>query len=112
MSDDLAAALDEAVRATGVDRYRWLCSDANAMPAPHSRDDWRRWVLDRRWAAQALPEAGRPPVARSLALARAMRACPFRSTDRSCGCSGGRCALRRGAPASHLDCFACLETYG
>jgi hypothetical protein len=46
---DIDATLDECVRHTGVERYRWLCSDANDLPAPNSRDDWRRWVIERRW---------------------------------------------------------------
>jgi hypothetical protein len=56
--------------------------------------------------------AARPSAAESLASSRAMNACPFRSRGPGCGCAGGRCALRRGAVVSHLDCFACIETYG
>ena len=55
--------------------------------------------------------AGRPAAAEALALARRMRACPYRSQDASCGCSGGRCGLRRGGPVSHIDCFDCLRRY-
>lgn len=53
----------------------------------------------------------RVDVALTLAHLRAMKACPFRSTGPGCGCSGGRCALRRGAVVSHADCFECLGRY-
>ncbi len=53
----------------------------------------------------------RPEVREALALARAMRACAFRSTGSGCGCAGGRCSLRRGSFVSHLDCFDCLRRY-
>jgi len=52
-----------------------------------------------------------PTPADVLPLVAAMKACPFRSSGPGCGCSGGRCALRRGAPVSHLDCFDCLQQY-
>jgi hypothetical protein len=53
---DFDAILEECIAHTRVERYRWLCSDANDLPAPNSRDDWRRWVIERRWDAQ--PGAG------------------------------------------------------
>lgn len=105
---EFSALLDEAVLATGVERYRYLCSGANTLPSPNSRDDWRRWILERRWEPGAVPESDRPTVARSLGLARAMGRCPFRSR---CSCSGGKCALKGGAVVSHRDCFACLERF-
>jgi hypothetical protein len=62
-----------------------------------------------RGPAQADPAA--PSVRESLELTRLMRACPYRSTDAGCGCSGGRCALRGASVVSHIDCFACLRRH-
>lgn len=42
MTDD--QALEEAIRRTGVQRYRHLCSDANTLPSPNAPADWRRFV--------------------------------------------------------------------
>ncbi len=53
MTPDLAEALDQAVAATRVSRYRWLCSEANTLPAPNSRDDWRAFILAGRWRPSA-----------------------------------------------------------
>ena len=50
-------------------------------------------------------------LAETIALVKAMKACPFRSTDPGCGCAGGRCSLRRGSVVSHPDCFDCLRRY-
>ncbi len=33
-------ALDEAIRRTGVERYRYLCSDANTLPPPNDPASW------------------------------------------------------------------------
>ena len=69
MTADFDALLDEAIRATGVERYRWLCSDANTLPPPNSRDDWRRFILARRWEAPAVaPTEGRYVPAGSIDL--------------------------------------------
>jgi hypothetical protein len=56
-------------------------------------------------------DADRPGVTESLSLVKAMRVCPFRSTNTDCGCSGGRCALRRVVVVTHHDCFDCLRRY-
>jgi hypothetical protein len=79
--------------AGGFDRARFL--------AAHPR-------LAARLAARG--DRGRPSARASIRLARAMTACPYRSTLH-CGCTGGRCALRGGARVSHRDCFPCLERY-
>lgn len=110
MTDDFASALAEAIHATGIDRYRWLTSDANPHPSPNSRDDWRRFILDRRWEAQAMPAEARPSVAESLAMTRKMGACPFRSKGVGCGCEA-RCALRGGKAVAAAECFDCLRRY-
>jgi hypothetical protein len=97
-----------------------------------------RWAPFCAWAAADPPDAtslrhicarsGRPPddappaagggataggrtAAEALALARAMKACQYRSTV-GCGCSGARCALRAGRTVAHPDCFECLGRYG
>lgn len=111
MSDDFESLLAEAIHATGVERYRHLCSEENRHPSPNSRDDWRRFILERRWERNTLPAEARPSVAESLALTRAMGACPYRATGPGCGCGGARCALRGGRTVSHVDCFDCLRRY-
>ena len=58
------------------------------------------------------PTTDRPTAAESLSLLAAAKACPFRSIDAACGCSGIRCALRHGAILSLQDCMACVTTYG
>lgn len=52
---EFSALLDEAVSATGIVRYRHLCSDANTLPRPNSRDDWRRFIAERRWVSSDHP---------------------------------------------------------
>lgn len=102
---DWIAALDRVVARTGHGRFRALCDAAHPDHAA-----WRARVVG---LAADPPGSGpaRRPVAESAELARAMRACPYRSTE-GCGCAGGRCALRGGAIVSHRDCFPCLERYG
>lgn len=77
-----------------------------------------RWIRERSAVGPMLPAAPptgvgltHPPVVETLSLVRRMRACPFRSTDPACGCTGGRCALRRGAAVSHFDCMDCQRRY-
>jgi hypothetical protein len=55
--------------------------------------------------------AERYPTALSVRLVRLMNACEFRSTDPTCGCTGGRCGLRAGVAVGHLDCFECIRRY-
>jgi len=58
MSDaEFTALVDEAVSATGVERYRWLCSDANTLAGDNSREAWRRWIVERRWVPSDTPIA-------------------------------------------------------
>lgn len=47
--NDFDAALAECLAETGVERYRHLASDANALPSPNSAEDYRRWILARGW---------------------------------------------------------------
>jgi hypothetical protein len=56
---DFDDALEEAIRSTGVERYRFLCSEANALPPPNDRESWRRFILEGRWR----PETSYPSVA-------------------------------------------------
>jgi hypothetical protein len=55
--------------------------------------------------------AERPDVAETLALLRALKACPFRAVDIGCGCSGARCGLRRGAIVNYQSCMSCVRVY-
>lgn len=58
-------------------------------------------------------ERERLGLAEAVGLGRRMTACPYRSIDPGCGCSGGNCGLRSARKSvTHLDCFACLRTYG
>jgi hypothetical protein len=47
--DEFEALLDEAIRLTGVARYRWLCSTANTLGGGNSRDERRRFIAGRRY---------------------------------------------------------------
>lgn len=90
-----------------------FCSWAAEVPADpvklaHIR---HRSALGAQSTAPVAAPSPRPDVRESLGLVERMNACLFRSRDSSCGCSGGRCALRSGALVSHVDCFACLERY-
>lgn len=94
-------------------------------PCPGACLGWDVWCRD--WAPSGDPvlrahilarsagpapaPAATPGVAGMIAGLAAMHRCPYRSTA-GCGCSGGRCGLRGGAPVSHLDCLPCLERYG
>lgn len=66
------------------------------------------WALARPVAERPAP----PDVSEAVRLLSAMGRCPYRSTDAGCGCSGGRCSLRGGAPVSHLDCIPCIRSHG
>ena len=61
MTQELEAALDEAIAETGHERYRHLVSDANTLPTPNSADDYRRWILARGWR-RAIPVNYSPVV--------------------------------------------------
>lgn len=102
---EFSRVLEEAIRKTGVERYRYLCLE---HPDESTREGYRDLV--RRIAAEG-STPGRPSVADSMALARAMKACQFRAVDLSCGCNGAKCALKRGALVGHRDCFDCLGKY-
>jgi len=41
----LDEALDIVIGRTGVERYRFLCSSENRLPAPNDSETWRKWVL-------------------------------------------------------------------
>ena len=48
------------------------------------------------------------PLAESLDLLRLVNACPYRSRDAACGCSGFRCALANCGP-DRFPASICLE---
>jgi phage-related protein len=102
---DWQEALEIRVRQTKHERFRVLTA------ADHPDHlTWRRRMVEQVANAGTTPDvssAPHPDVAESIALTRAMHACPFRSVDPGCGCNGGRCADRGGSIVSHIDCFAC-----
>lgn len=83
----------------------WLVSDD---PVERTHAAWRLAQPD------VLPPGPDPiPLAESLALLRLVNACPYRSRDAGCGCSGHRCALRTTSPiVSHIDCLDCVKRHG
>lgn len=111
-------ALEIAVARSGVERLRWLCSEAN--PNPRTREGYRRFVL--RSAGMAPPPLPAPratppaaatprtvPLGESIRAARlGFRVC-FYSDSRGCGCSGTYCHAL-GRHATLRDCVACLAT--
>jgi hypothetical protein len=109
-------ALKLIVERTRNLRYIELTADANLDVT--QRDAYRSLLIR---IATGAPESSLPKpepapdlpsVAESIDLIRQMRACPYRSVDAGCGCSGGRCALRGGAMVGHIDCFDCLRHFG
>ncbi len=49
-------ALDIVVGRTGVERYRFLCSSANTLPAPNDPATWQQWIIDEAERDPTLPE--------------------------------------------------------
>lgn len=108
---DWQQALELIVARAGHARYRDLCDESHP-----DHTIWRARMIERATGEPAPPAATiaappRPDLAEAVGLVRRMNGCPFRSTE-GCGCSGGKCALRGGAIVSHIDCFACVRTYG
>lgn len=64
-SDDHPVIWEEAVETmvarTGVERYRWLCSDANRMKAPNDVLSWRGFIIRQ---AFEIPESANQSVGR------------------------------------------------
>src|SRR4051812_48534782 len=91
-------------------RVRRLCELVD--PGHAAYNPAYRSLLGQLPGGAAVPGAAMPPgVGESLALLRAMNACPQRAARTDCGCAGlGRCALGRGRDGlvNHRDCFACL----
>lgn len=111
-------ALELEVARSGHHRYRELCADGHP-----DHEAWRARLLARAGGAPVPPpvqprSAPIPPspplipVAESIRLTKAMKACPYRNTV-GCGCAGAWCGLRpRGKQlVSHLDCFECIKRY-
>lgn len=61
--------IDRAVQIMGVERYRWLCSEANTHPTPNSREDWLRFVRE---IAEAPTSAYPPAMEQAGNLSRAL----------------------------------------
>jgi hypothetical protein len=104
-------ALEIVLAMTSHGRFRWLCSDEN--PDAQSREDHRRLMVQIATGdpapAGAVSDQARMPATDALRLLARMNACPSRTRDAVCGCSGARCAERGGAIVSHIDCFTCLR---
>jgi len=87
---------------------RWLTSDNEFERT------FARWQLqENQQEPQTKKNDPAPvPLAESLPLLRLVNACPYRSRDAACGCSGHRCALRVADPiVTHLDCMECVKRY-
>jgi hypothetical protein len=104
--------------------WRWLLAEIERTP--WATDDWlpdaplTGWQLEAIWGYLFAASATYPhrpdrtlasPAEEGVRLARAMRACPYRSRGPGCGCSGANCSLRGGAVVSHIDCFDCLRRF-
>jgi hypothetical protein len=57
-------------------------------------------------------DARRPKVVEAIERVQALHACPYRSIDAGCGCTGSACGLRHGEIVSYADCFECIRRYG
>ncbi len=97
--------VDDAIECRGL-KVRRFCDLVNPAHAAYVPG----YEVSVRVASSPVP-ADRPSPAAAVALVHQMKSCPFRSVDPGCGCSGARCALRRGGIVSHVDCFACLKAY-
>jgi hypothetical protein len=51
----LTEALDIMIARTGHERYRWLCSDENNLPAPNDRDTFRQHIIVQAQIDPSLP---------------------------------------------------------
>jgi hypothetical protein len=106
----LAEALDVVILHTGVERYRYLCLE---HPKATVRSEYRTYVLS---AAAELVARGPGPrpgelAPETVARLRTVYHCPYRSSDADCGCSGAKCALKKAARVTVLDCLQCVERY-
>ena len=101
----LADALDLVVARTGVERYRYLCTE---HPNPRVRAEYSGLVMR---LATAPPDPTTPTAAESLKNAAAVRRCQYRSIESSGGCGCARCGLRGAAKVSLLECIECVRRY-
>lgn len=91
-------ALEIVIARTGVQRYRFLCSE-----------EYREHLAYRRFMVDMAGETV-IPLDESLALHRLVHACPYRSTQ-GCGCSGARCGLS-GRLVAPRECLECVRKFG
>jgi hypothetical protein len=99
----LVEALELVILRTGVERYHYLC-----LEHPNAAVRAEYSALVQRLAKE--PPGQGPTAAESIALARAVRDCLFRSVEAG-GCGCGRCGLRSGAKVSTLECIQCIRSY-
>ncbi len=79
----------------------------------HGSDIERRHARARLAIDVARDPSGPPPApvsAAAIAALSAVKACPHRSRDAGCGCSGHRCAVGKGRDGivTHRDCLSCV----
>lgn len=110
MTDD---QLESVIADTGIERFRWLTSDAN--PDETSREGYRRLVREK---AEALDGSGAtaapvdPPAPNPHAvLLKLVRDCPH-AGPASCGCNAvRRCAIYNRDVAIE-QCLRCVRDGG
>ena len=90
----LLEALELVIVRTGVERYRYLC-----LEHPNALVRAEYSALVQRLAKE--PPGPGPTAAESIAQARAVRDCMFRSTDAG-GCGCARCAYSQWGESKHL----------
>lgn len=102
-----------ACRGEEVHRFCELIDPGNASYAPDYANVLRSVVQLQPSAAEPRPKLTvKVKVVEALERVQAMYACPYRSLDAGCGCSGAKCGLRHGEIVSYADCFECIRRYG
>jgi hypothetical protein len=111
-------ALDLLASHPGHPHFVRLCEDDSN---PRQRDAFRKKVIamaggevvtatTRPPASEVLSDNTRPTPSEAFKAMNLVRACPHRSRDEGCGCSGARCALGKGKDGlvSHRECLVCV----
>ncbi len=52
----ISEAIDIVISRTGIERYRWLCSEENSLSKPNDREAWRQWIIDEANGLHELPD--------------------------------------------------------
>ena len=122
-------SLEDYVSRTGVERYRWLCSEDN--PNAMDREAYRRFVVEQATGTESSVQSERTvistgnggmvtiPLEESLRLNKEMRECPHYE-KRGCNtCGKAFCKIGKGEPGERMnsqyglvstwDCYHCLR---